>query len=153
MLVDQPLPAQRSRHHPGVVGHFRGRHHTDAQLRCHRLGDRLTAVQLQLHPWLHTGSSAGLVEGAPGSRGGFAQHHDLLVQLGQGQVNFAASPGMARWQQRAQARFAQVLQVQALAWLNLGQHRHVGMFGQQRRQRLLRVTQPQIDRDAGVALA
>ncbi|MNH40278.1 hypothetical protein D3C79_1015750 [compost metagenome] len=55
--------------------------------------------------------------------------------------------------QRANPRFVQRLQMQALARLDLGQHRHVGMFGQQRSQRLLRVTQPQIDRDTGVALA
>lgn len=43
--------------------------------------------------------------------------------------------------------------MQALARFDLGQHGHVGVLGQQRRQGFLGIAQAQVDRDAGVAHA
>jgi hypothetical protein len=53
----------------------------------------------------------------------------------------------------AQIRDSPGLQVQALARFDFGQHRHVGMFGQQRGQGFLGIAQAQVDGDAGVARA
>ena len=52
----------------------------------------LAAVEFQQHPRAHTGLVAGLIEGAPSDRTRFAQHHDHLVQILEGNV-----PGLRPW--------------------------------------------------------
>ncbi len=47
-------------------------------------------------------------------------------------------------------RLAQGLQVQPLAWLDLGQHRDIGMLREQRRQCPLGIAEPQVDGDSRI---
>ncbi|MNC09286.1 hypothetical protein D3C75_569050 [compost metagenome] len=127
------------------------RHHPHPQFGGHRLGHRFAAVQFQQHPRIDPGLGASLIEGAPGNRTRFAQHHDHLIQFLELHAFSLLRPRMPVGHQRANPRFVQRLQMQALARLDLGQHRHVGMFGQQRRQGFLGVAQAQVHRDPRIA--
>ncbi|MNJ70287.1 hypothetical protein D3C77_667330 [compost metagenome] len=60
---------------------FHRRYDANAKLGRHCFGHCFAAVELQQHPRLNTGLTAGLIEGAAGDRTGFAQHHDLPVQF------------------------------------------------------------------------
>ncbi|MNP65891.1 hypothetical protein D3C76_1615250 [compost metagenome] len=77
------------------------RHHAHPQLGSDRLGHRFAAVQLQQHPRIDLRLYAGVIEGTPGDRTRFTQHHDHLVQILERYAFGAPRPGMPLGYQRA----------------------------------------------------